>query len=583
MRYFSKLLIVRFSFLVCFSLFAQTASALELTLDDCVSLALENNRWLKSREMEVKIAEEDVRIAASRLLPALKLKGNYDLRDREDFFLVPRDTFLTGVPPADVELSADNRETYGIALSVEQPIFTGFRLSQASKKSRFLSEETRYDVERKRRLLILEVKKVFHDILKEQSYGATLEKMLEAKRESRRVLEERLREGYAKKEDLLIADNDLAAAELDLLKARNRAETALGNLKRLIYAKDDEPIVVQGEPFNGTLVAPLEEVKEHARVHREDLKMFAARVQAAGSDVTIARSDFLPQVSLEGKYLVQRETNVTRPEQWMLSLQLDWSLFEWNRTKAEVAKAKALKLKQQYELEDLTKRVSVEAEDAWRAVQEKVKEVEVKEKRLATAEYSFKQTAEKYSEGTIKMVTFLSAEAELMRAYHEYLIAVNDLNVSMAELEVIASGLPEAWLKRGVLYKPDFAALSLIKKDAMARKEAKRPAYLNAKGKPPQKEALSEKGASVSSSGTLPDKAPTIAVQVGAFKAEEAALSVKKSLQKKIAGKKIRICQQGEYYKVRITGFRDVEEAKSFVSSGIDGLVIRTGEQACGI
>ena len=578
--------------LILFSLLTHPASALELTLDDCISKALENNRWLKSNEMDVRAAEEDVRMASSRLLPSLKLKGNYDLRDKEDSFLVPRDTFLSGIPPSDVELSYDNRETYGLALSIEQPVFTGMRLTHSYKKSQRLNEEARHDFDRKKKLLVFEVKKVFHEVLKEQLYAGILEKILNAKKEGLRVIQERNKEGYLRKEDLFIAENDLAASELEIFKTRNNAALALSNLRRLIYHQDNEEILLKGEPLNGTFTAALQEVKEFALANRDDLKMSSARAQAAGEDIMIARGDFLPQVSLEGRYMMQHETNVTRPEQWMLSLQLDWSLFEWNRTKAEVSKAKALMQKQQYEHEDLTKRITLQAEEAWRTVQEKTREVEVKEKQLRTAEYSFKQTAEKYSEGTIKMVNFLNGEADLTKAYNEYLVVINDLNIALAELEIAASGMQESWVKRRDIYKPDFVALSKIMKEAITRKETKRPAYLNAKGEPQEKKSSSEKnpdtekGAQVTSSASemkQDEKVASYALQVGAFKTQESAITVKKNLQKKVSNKKIKICQQGDFYKVRITGFHDIEEVNSVVSSGVDGLVIRTGDKACGI
>ena len=322
--------------------------------------------------------------------------------------------------------------------------------------------------------------------------------------------------------------------------------------------------------------------------------MSSARALAAGEDISIAKGDFLPQISLEGKYTMQKETYVTRPDQWMLSLQLDWSLFEWNRTKAEVSKAKALMQKQQYEHEDLTKRIIFQAEESWRTVQEKSTEVNVKEKQLRTAEYSFKLAAEKYSEGAIKMVDFLNAEADLIKAYNEYLVAINDLNIALAELEIAASGSQESWFKRREIYKPDFVALANIMKDAIARKEARRPAYLNAKSVSPEKKISSDKDKNRDSekgsqgntgeSGLNQDKKPaSYALQVGAFKTQESAVTVKKKLQKKIANKKIKICQQGEFFKVRITGFDDIEEINSLMNAGIEGLVIKTGEKACGI
>jgi cell division septation protein DedD len=122
--------------------------------------------------------------------------------------------------------------------------------------------------------------------------------------------------------------------------------------------------------------------------------------------------------------------------------------------------------------------------------------------------------------------------------------------------------------------------------------DAKRPAYLNAKGAPPEKKASSDKrddpdkrvqSNPESSEIKSDEKTTAYALQVGAFKTQESAATCKKSLQQKIANKKIKICRQGDFYKVRITGFHDIEEVNSTVSSGVDGLVIRTSEKACGI
>ena len=79
------------------------------------------------------------------------------------------------------------------------------------------------------------------------------------------------------------------------------------------------------------------------------------------------------------------------------------------------------------------------------------------------------------------------------------------------------------------------------------------------------------------------EKATAYALQVGAFKTKESAVTLRKNLQKKISTKKITICQQGHFFKVRITGFDNIEEVKSMLNSGIDGLMIKTGEKACGI
>jgi cell division septation protein DedD len=108
----------------------------------------------------------------------------------------------------------------------------------------------------------------------------------------------------------------------------------------------------------------------------------------------------------------------------------------------------------------------------------------------------------------------------------------------------------------------------------------------------PRGQASSEKGAerektsqdTLSSSKMDPDEKPPIyALQVASFRNKDSAVTLRKNLQKKIPTKKVTICQQGDFFKVRIAGFDKVEEANSMLQAGIDGVVIKTSEKACGI
>ena len=76
-------------------------------------------------------------------------------------------------------------------------------------------------------------------------------------------------------------------------------------------------------------------------------------------------------------------------------------------------------------------------------------------------------------------------------------------------------------------------------------------------------------------------KTSSYALQVGSFKTAEPCMILKKRLQKKKLTKKIIICRQGDYYKVRITGFHNSGEVNSMLSSGIDGIMVKTSEGAC--
>jgi len=72
------------------------------------------------------------------------------------------------------------------------------------------------------------------------------------------------------------------------------------------------------------------------------------------------------------------------------------------------------------------------------------------------------------------------------------------------------------------------------------------------------------------------------ALQAGAFRTRDAALAFRDDLQKKVPAKKVTICRQGGFYKVRIMGFDSSEEIDSVLKTGVPGFAIKTSKGACG-
>lgn len=72
------------------------------------------------------------------------------------------------------------------------------------------------------------------------------------------------------------------------------------------------------------------------------------------------------------------------------------------------------------------------------------------------------------------------------------------------------------------------------------------------------------------------------ALQVGSFKTKDSALSLRARLQKQFPMKQIIICEQGGFFKVRMTGFKNIDEAHSMLGKGFDALVVKTDSTTCG-
>jgi outer membrane protein len=546
------------------------AHALELTLRQCVDLAVENNSGLKAFEADVVASGEDVSISRTRFLPSLKLKGDYTLLDRSDVIRFQRGALASSptIPPEDVSISAQNGHTYGASLLVEQPLFTGGSLTHSYKKSKIVSEEARQNFEREKTLLVFEVKRAFYRALKDQFQRRTMKKVLDSKKESLRTIRERNEEGYVPKEDLLAMETDVARSELDLYKIVNTGQFDLSRLKRTINYGGSEEVSLEEQPLNFSLAATLQEAEQTALSNNEDIKMSLNRIKAAGEDIEIAKGDYYPKASMRGSYTVQKETNIMRPNVWMFSAEFDWPIFEWNKTRSEVRKAEAKKLRLNYEHDELVKATLLKAEEAWREIKQGERDLEFQKMRIENAKDALTIAMNRYAEKVITFADLLEAETRVVTAYDDYMSKISDLDISRARLEAATFSAPDKWFIEKETYQIDLASLSQAVNELLLRKpgppeNSGDPGSHKAQEAPEQRPGSVDNASAaavhaekkVSPAGTL------YAIQTGSFKNKKNADKLRQRLMGRTKGKRISILRQSDFYKVRISGFESREDA----------------------
>lgn len=439
---------------------ASTAAAAELSLEECIEMAIRNNSGLKATGTGITVAEADVEIAKAKMLPSLRISGGYTLLDKSDRTTLLRDALAPGVPAIDAPLSTDNRETYGASLIVEQPIFRGGELLHNVYRNEIFADISRKHTDRHKTLLTSEVKRTYYESVREQRIKKSIQKIIESKKERMRVISLLMKEGYAKVEDFLTAETDLSASELELSRTINREELALSRLSRLIYSEQAAQPVVADKPQYNTLAVTLEQIRTTALANRQDIKISEARIKAADEEISIAQSGFYPKASIDGRYTRQKETLSIRPEVWSFNARVDWYLFEWGRTKSEVAKAKALKQRAEYELDEAKRTASLEAETAWRTIKDREREVDHAAKRVATSEYTLKRSMERFAERTIMLADLIEMESAMLKDYQDYLAAIDNLLISHAQLEAALSFTDTSWFVQREIYTPDFETIT---------------------------------------------------------------------------------------------------------------------------
>ena len=441
---------------------ALSASGATLSQEECINLATSRNTGLQSSAAASAAATEEITITRSALLPALTLKSFYTLRDKADRLIIDANAFGPGFPSRNTSISTGSTDSYGVQLSLRQPLFTGGALIAAHQRAGHESAAAAHDYSRQRTLLVFQITKTYNEALIADNRIQAAEKAVQAAEERLRVAVVRHDEGYVQRDALLRSEADLAMAQARLIKSKNRSLLILARLKQLAGLKPEDELKVTGTPVKLQLNATLQELTTGTSNRREDISGSAERRAAAEAGIRQARSNFLPQVFVEGNYLRQKETSIAHPELWSLTLQAEWSLFEWGRTSSSVRKAVARHSSADLALEELKRAAILEIEEAYRDVIELQSLVFAKKKMLQAEEATLVRTIVRWSEGTARLDDVVTSEAVVWEAYDGYCQSAAALSSAFASLETATSGELSQWTTKEILYRPDFEKYDLL-------------------------------------------------------------------------------------------------------------------------
>ncbi|WP_314642354.1 TolC family protein [uncultured Veillonella sp.] len=250
--------------------------------------------------------------------------------------------------------------------------------------------------------------------------------------------------GLVASSDVLSAKTNLADAETTLLKAQNTANLAEANLNKVIAYPVQTSITtvesnLQYKPYNVTL----EQAKAYAMLHRSALVKSALDVKSAEEAVKSAKAGYLPtvNVSIGRGYTDPDGYFGTSTKSWSVGASASWSLWDGGATQNAIKKANA-------ELEQAKEANLAAIDTVLLAVQKAYLNLRSAEQTINSTQTAVNQGEENFRIATLRYragvgtsLDVLNAETTLTDARNNYVEALYNYNISIAELEQL-TGVP---------------------------------------------------------------------------------------------------------------------------------------------
>jgi outer membrane protein len=434
---------------------ASAQAALGEIVDQYVREALQSNLSLQSESLEVERNLASLEAARARFLPELGFAARYTRADGGREIDVPLGTLLnpiystlndllaaqgqTGSFPtiSDQTINFVREREQDTRLTLRQPIYAP-AIPAAIRAQRALLEASEFGRIAFARKLKRDVTVAYLDWLKATKTVEIVQSSVALLEENLRVNESLFRNGKITQDQVLRARAEMLAVVQQLREARNGQSQARSYLNFLRnHPLEEELIPASVNRDISRAVQDLATLREAALANRPELEQLDRATRAAESRVQLARADLKPTLSLGVDAGTQgEEYEFGRGRNFgMVSLLLNWQLFDGGANRAEARGARAAARQAATRRDEAAQQIQLEVQQALDRLQTTSDSLATAEARAEAANAGFRIAGRKRDEGVINQVEFIDARDSLTSAELNLNVTLFELLARQAELD----------------------------------------------------------------------------------------------------------------------------------------------------
>ena len=416
--------------------FAQT-EPLDLSVDQAIKLALDNNPAHRISELEVK--QYRYRLMQNfGFLPEATLQGSKILDEKLMTIEIP--PFYPGAEPTKATLRF--QKNYAFSFQIVQPVFTGGKIFFNYKNAELDLRLAKEKEKNSQADTVLNVRKMFYNI-------QILQELLKAHKEAFSLAESNYDNvkksfelGMVSQYDLLRSELAFSAVKPDVLRVENLLETSIVGLKLMLGLPATREIRLQGELGYRQLQLELARLLQSSLKNRSELLQLKMQKQKIDNLLKITWAQYIPNFSLIASYSYQSDLLKFNRGNWddyfNISLGVSFPIFTGLKRGAQIGEMHVLKKIMDLNVQQLNDATQLEVESKYRTINQEYENIQLGLKNMESAKEGVRIAELNYHEGMITILELNSSYNELTRAKVNYLQALYNYNIAIAELEKIS-------------------------------------------------------------------------------------------------------------------------------------------------
>ncbi len=414
---------------------AAAQEKMTLTLETSIEIALSQNPFYLASRQRVDAAQAEVREAAAQFFPSLNAQGLQNLDEK--VFVLEFPSFIPGGRPQRV--AVDFTRDYQLSLSFTLPLYTGGRLTAGYKSAKLNYLSSQESARQTTHETVFNVKRGFYNCLLAAQLVQVTEESLELAEKLLQNVRNMYEVGMSSRLDLLRAEVRVANLKPPVIQSHNNRALAELSLKTLLGLDINQPVEILGEMSYSPVEIDLDESIARSLANRPELNQLLYQKQMAGEMIKIAKADYLPTIAISGNYNFWADNLNFKKNNWQsfyaFNLVLNIPIFNGLQTPAKVARSRALIRELEFTEKGLVNNIKFEVQSAYLNLNQAKESLLSQEKNVDAARESVRVAELNYAEGLITITDVGSAQVALSEARINYLRAIYEYVVSLAQLE----------------------------------------------------------------------------------------------------------------------------------------------------
>ena len=391
-----------------------------LSVEQYRQKVLEYNQDIQKSQQAVNGALYSLKGIKTGFFPKLDITGNYS-------YQLEKVEFLPGT-----DLKHDN---YGVEAGLVQNVYSGSAVRKQYDVAKLQHAIAQLSVEHTVDNMIYAADVSYWSVAANRNLYELSEQFVQIVRELYEIVNKRFEEGAISKTDVLMVQNRLKEAELQLNTNSTNYKTALQSLNIMMGVEPDAAVVLT-DSIQKVLWVPKQEGLNKALERRADYQSAIMGIEKAKLQTDMARSKYLPQlaVGIKEKYGTTL-LNVDGKAQWATTAyaQINIPVFHWGEMRQNVRLSRTQEWTKELERSQLKDQVSKELNNAWVNVIEISKKLEIVYSSLDIAKDNLTLNTFSYNEGKLPIIDVLSAQVSWLQAYTNVVSVNYQYKVALAE------------------------------------------------------------------------------------------------------------------------------------------------------